>query len=229
MPYLGDYIGHLLSEITIARMHADIEAVRVAEFYAAHPLLRNMPVPRFRLPDVTIDVPVVIEHVEEDHPHHAPRGAPTMAAMRKTFDAVLAAHLATGRIAVTEKQKRKLNVNLRKRTASLTKPNEIAIDVNRIADHLARTAAKSLCASDGPLTTDRQAEFEKKLKNAARTELLKLRKPPARLNVLATTAEIREAGPSENLTHLHLKIIEESVEWTKIECDGEDIERLIIE
>jgi hypothetical protein len=210
-------------------MRADIEAVRVAEFYAAHPLLNKMPVPRFRLPDITIDVPVVIEEVEVEAAGSAPRGAPSMAAMLKTFDAVLSARLAKDRIAVTATQKRKLALNLRKRAASLTKPNEIAIDVNRVADALARTAAKSLSESGGPVKTERRTELEKKLKEAARGEFLKLRRPPARLNVLVTTAEIREAGPYENLTHVHLKITEESVEWTTIECDGEEIERLIIE
>jgi hypothetical protein len=37
----------------------------VAELYADHPLLRNMPVPRFRMPDVEIDVPVVVKDTEQ--------------------------------------------------------------------------------------------------------------------------------------------------------------------
>ncbi len=43
MPNLGDYLGQLLSEITLARMHADLESIRIAELYAAHPLLRTFP------------------------------------------------------------------------------------------------------------------------------------------------------------------------------------------
>ena len=31
MPYLGDYLGQLMAEIAIARMHADLETVRLAE------------------------------------------------------------------------------------------------------------------------------------------------------------------------------------------------------
>src|SRR3989442_8134315 len=71
MPYLGDYLGHLLSEITTARVQADLESVRIADLYASHPLLRHMAVPRFRLPNVTIDAPVVITRMEE-----APAGQP---------------------------------------------------------------------------------------------------------------------------------------------------------
>src|SRR5207244_4136858 len=68
MPYLGDYLGHLLSEITTARVQADLEAMRVAEMYASHPLLRSMPIPRFRLPNVTLDVPVAIDQLEPANP-----------------------------------------------------------------------------------------------------------------------------------------------------------------
>ena len=68
MPYLGDYVGHLLSEITIARVQADLEAVRMAELYANHPLLKHLPVPHFRLPTMTLDVPVVVSGMEEVKP-----------------------------------------------------------------------------------------------------------------------------------------------------------------
>src|SRR5437868_1648504 len=95
MPYLGDYIGHLLSEITIARMHADLESVRVAELYASHPLLRNMPVPHFRLPDVDLDIPVVVSKVEEAREGESSRGGSSVVDMRKAFDQVLKIRLAS--------------------------------------------------------------------------------------------------------------------------------------
>ena len=63
---LGDYIGRLLSEVTHARVQADIEAVRVAEVYSSHPLLRNFPVPRIRFSNVDMSVPVVISEVEDE-------------------------------------------------------------------------------------------------------------------------------------------------------------------
>ena len=88
MPKLGDYIGHLLSEIAIARMQADIESVRIAELYADHPLLRSMPVPRFRMPDVEIDVPVVVKGLEDSPFGESSHGTPPIAEIRKVFDKV---------------------------------------------------------------------------------------------------------------------------------------------
>lgn len=229
MPNLGDYLGQILSEITIARMHADIEAVRVAELYAGHPLLRHMPVPRFRLPNVEVDVPVVIKQMEEPWADKSPRGAPTLTDMRKAFNKVLTQRLSKKRIRLKPDHKKKLNSILDKKVVSLTQPIEIAIDVNRVADELANAASQTLTESGGPVDPGRRLKLEEKLKEAARIEFLKLRKPPTRLQALVTTAEIREAGPSEVITRLHLKITEEAFEWTTIESNGRKQDRLVPE
>lgn len=229
MPHLGDYLGQILSEITIARMHADIEAVRVAELYAGHPLLRNMPVPHFRLPNVEVDVPVIIKQMEEPQVGESPRGAPTLADMRKAFDKVLTQRLSKEGIRLKPDHKRKLNSILDEKAESLTQPIEIAINVNNVADELANTASETLTESGGPVDPARRSKLEEKLKEAARVEFLKLRKPPTRLQALVTTAEIREAGPSEAITRLHLKITEEAFEWTTIESNGRKQDRLVME
>ena len=229
MPHLGDYIGQLLSEITIARMQADIEAVRVAELYASHSLLRNMPVPHFRLPNVEMDVPVVVKQMEEERTGELPRGAPILSDMRKAFDKVLTERLSAERVRLKPEQKKKLKSVLDKKAVSLGRPAEIAVGVNRVADELTHTAFLTLTESGGPVDPARRPEMEEKLKEAARIEFLKMRKPPPRLQVLVTTGEIREAGPSEVVTRLHLKIIEEAVEWTTIESEGLKQDRLVIE
>ncbi len=229
MPHLGDYLGHILSEITIARMHADLEAVRVAELYASHPLLRNMPVPHFRLPNIEVDVPVVIKQMEEPRAGESPRGTPTLSAMRKAFNKILTQQLNKERIRLKPDQIKKLNSMLDKKEISLTQPIEIAIDINRVADELANEASEMLTEPGGPVDPKQRLGLKEKLKDTARVEFLKLRKPPTRLQALVTTAEIREAGPSEVITRLHMKINEEAVEWTTIESNGRMQDRLVPE
>src|SRR5438132_458461 len=68
MPALGEYLGTLLAEITSARLQADLEAARIAQLYASHPLLQHMPVPRFRLPSVSLDLPVAVEKIDPPPP-----------------------------------------------------------------------------------------------------------------------------------------------------------------
>jgi hypothetical protein len=229
VPYLGDYLGHLLSEITIARMKGDLESVRVAELYSSHPLLRNMPVPHFRLPDVELDVPVAIKQMEEEAAGGLPRGTPALTDMRRTFDRVLASTASEEGIHLTPKVNAKLRLMLNRKMTVLSQPNEIAVDVNRVADEMSNTAYQVMIEAAGPMEKAKQQMLEEKLKEASRLEFLKLRKPPARLQALVTTAEIREAGPSEAVTRIHLKITEESFEWTTIESEGKKQDKLVIE
>jgi hypothetical protein len=208
-------------------MQADIEAVRVAELYSSHPLLRNMPIPHFRLPTVELDVPVAIKKMEEPQRETAPRGTPTLAETRVVFDKVLAKTLSEERIRLKPEQTRTLKTALDKKVVSLTQPAEVAVDVNRVAKELSQTASRTLVASG--LDAKTRANLEEKISELARVEFLNLRKQPTRLQVLVNTSEIREAGPIEAITRIHLKITEEAFEWTSIESDGKTEDRLIIE
>ncbi len=232
MPYLGDYLGQLLSEITIASMQADLEAVRLAELYAGHPLLRHMPVPHFRLPDVEIEVPIVIKQMEEQTPETPIRGAPNVEELRKTFNEVLEKQLEKTNIRLTSDIEKKLKAALDENIAVAAQPPEVAVDVKHIADSLAKLTSRLLSSqkvafeSTGAKSVE---NFEAELKEAARVEFLKLRRPPPRLLALVTTGELREAGPSENLTRFRLKITEQAVEWTTIESEGQKQDRLVPE
>jgi hypothetical protein len=61
MSSLGDVLGAIMADLTTARRIADEQSVRIAEFYRSEPLLEGVSIPRVRLPEVTIDLPVLIE------------------------------------------------------------------------------------------------------------------------------------------------------------------------
>lgn len=65
MPTLGDVIGGFLSDVAQARVRADLEAVKIAQIYSADPILRHLSVPRVRLPEVIIDIPVVVVDISQ--------------------------------------------------------------------------------------------------------------------------------------------------------------------
>lgn len=60
---LNDYIGSLVSSVADARAQADMQTVRIAEAYAAHPLLKHFSVPRMRIGDVELSVPIGIQNL----------------------------------------------------------------------------------------------------------------------------------------------------------------------
>lgn len=241
MPFLGDYLGQLLSEITLARLHADLETVRLAELYASHPLLRHLPVPHVRLPEVELEVPVVIRQSEEPRTGESPRGGVKVGELRQAFDRVLEAHLASTGAPLARAVRERLKSALDDRAKSLDQPSEIAIDIGRVAEEFTATAMRIMSESEPrrevpPPTTPREASpapppslRETDLRETAKLAFLKLRKPPPRLLALVTSSEIREAGPAESLTRLRLKVTEQGVEWTTIEFEGKPVDRLVPE
>lgn len=232
MPYLGDYLGHIMSEITIARLQADLEAIRLAELYASHPLLRHLPVPHFRLPTVTLDVPVVIKEMDEAKKGESPRGGVVLPAMRESFDRLLALHLDSADLKLSATEERALDRALDQTLSRLALPPDVSISVTLIADELVLTVIRALGDPErkgSTVESGRLTKLAEELKSAVRLEFLNLRKAPPRLLVLVTTAEVREAGPKELLTHLHLSISEEALEWTAIESQGRSYDRLVPE
>jgi hypothetical protein len=227
MPYLGDYLGHLLSELAIARMQSDVETVRIAELYAAHPLLRTMPVPHVRLSDVDLEVPVLIEDVEAPRAGESPRGGPSVPEVRKVFDRVLTSHLAELGVAMTPAARRTLASALHQRIALQTGPTETAVDVHRLADGLSEIATRAIAALRPKAAAT--PDDGRALKAAARIAFLELRKPPPRLKVLVTSSELRERGTPENVTKVRLRVTEQGVEWTTVEVGGATRDQLVPE
>ena len=231
MPLLGDYLGQLLSEIAMARMRADLETIRLAELYATHPLLRTMPVPHLRLPEIDLDIPVLIRASEEPREGASPRGGASFAVMRQKFDEVFVTYLATARIALSPVEARRLRAALDEREAAGV-PTEVSVDVSRVADDLIATALRILDeVKPRPIEAEPliPASLEAELRDALRIEFLKLRTPPPRLSVLVTSAELREAGTAENVIRLRLKVSEQGLEWTTTAPDGRRPDRLVPE
>lgn len=231
MAYLGDYIGNLLAEITIARMQGDLETVRIAELYATHPLLRTMPVPHVRIPDIELDLPVLVGGVDEAKPGEPPRGGIPSRDLRSKFEEILSAHLEATKVSMPQDARAKLSIALEKRLASRRLPLEVAVGSNQLADELAELASKAI--ADGKPGGEAEqlsaAEHAQQLGGAARLAFLELRKSPPRVRVLVSSAEIREAGTAENVTRIRLKISEQGVEWASVESEGKRRDQLVPE
>jgi hypothetical protein len=224
MPYLGDYLGHLLAEVTIARVQADLEAVRVAELYASHPLLKNMPVPHFRLPTMTLDVPVAVKEMEEAKPGTSPRGGVDLPVLRERFARILDQNLERAEIKLSSRERENLDQELDRSLSRVVSIPYVSASATHVADDLVSTTIKAL---QGPsVEAPKLEKLTSELGAAARKELASTRSAPPRLMVLVTTAELREAGPRELLAQLHLSISEEALEWSVTESQGQSRTRL---
>lgn len=65
MPRLNQILGALMADIASARHLADQHTILLAKKYHEDPLLRNLSVPRIRLPEVVVDLPLLVERCGE--------------------------------------------------------------------------------------------------------------------------------------------------------------------
>ena len=65
MADLGDLIGSLMVGLIRARRMADEQTAVLAEYYRSIPLLEGLSVPRIRVPELTVEIPMIIEKYVE--------------------------------------------------------------------------------------------------------------------------------------------------------------------
>jgi hypothetical protein len=227
MPTLADLIGQLLAGVTRARLLADLETIRVAELYSSHPYLKHFAIPRFRLPNVEITVPLVIREVEESEPSAPPSGLVASEVKAAALRAVYA-QLEKHKITLTQEDKKKLDAGLEANIARIIRPEETAIDVT----HLSRELVDGLLSVLKSLKAAKDVQFENwrpELYYSTKIHLINIRKSPPQIKILAETAKVKEAAPKEILTVLKFTMGEDAMEWTVIEKDGEEEDRLIPE
>ena len=212
MPKLGEFIGALLSDAVQARVRADLEAVRIAEAYSGHDLLKHLPVPRFRLPDITVDFPVLVSAVDGVPGDAGGRsfGQPTAAEISKSVRDGLG---GSGiRLARADADKVTAAAVERARTLFETGP-QMLLSPSRVSSELA--AAVVHAVSTAP-KRDLPNERLQALETATRASLsallaTKLLEAPS-LQVMVTSGEIKSHGDNDSVLRVRLTISEDAYE-----------------
>lgn len=222
MPYLGDFLGLLAREVTLARLHADTEAVRVAELYAADPLLKSFPIPRFRLPAVNLHLSVAVQAMDEVHP--GPQV--DLSKVKPLFDAILDARLEEAGHALTPDAHSTIDDAVATALEDLTADPSRTVGSWAIAKTLT-DAAHSALSQYEPFAGTKFDPQQLNLLPALEAAFIPIRMPPSRLTVAVTAAQLNEAG--ENVVHLDLTLSEDSMEWTTLNPDDPASAKLVPE
>ena len=216
----------------MARVRADLEAVRVAELYANHPLLKHMPVPRFRLPAVKIDVPVLIRG--EDEPDSPPRMVAGEAAEK--FLEILGSVLSDNDLLLLDDERESI-----RRAAVLTidehlkLPADISGSVSGAVTDLVKIAITTIrprlqADSEGEEAERLLASVRTRLRQRVMTAFIRYLASPRRLEAEMITSHVKEAGSAEVLAKVRMEVSEDGIEWaTVVGGDGELEERLVDE
>jgi len=229
MPKLEEYIGSLVSSITNARVMSDIQTVKVAEEYAKHNLLKHFSIPRMRIDDIEMTIPIALDEVnEKTQTEYEPIN-------NTKFNALVYKELVNnmGLPALPSK----ISQNFRKKIAQHTKTLEQNIRINKNLNSLT-TYIHELTAIIG-------LELEKKLPNlkleikkvdgveklqnilSKEVRIISQKKVIEDLNVIIESHKLREQKP-ENIIYIKLKISEDGMEWNRTENNEGMIEEKLL-
>jgi hypothetical protein len=225
---LEQYLGGLISSVTTGRALADMQSLKVAQDYARNSLLAHFPVPRMRIQNVEITVPVAVEELRMTAIDHY--DLPD----RKAFVSLVYNEILQG-----------LGMrNLRRENARAVRDaleghfDILKAQLSVIGEHalskFASAVAMTVMEIAGgaqPAEPAVRARLAERLEKLAR-EQARLRPGSESIGSLQVTVEahkLREQRP-ENLVHIKLSIVEEGVEWHVIEAsDGTTVSKLLPE
>lgn len=225
MPNLGDFIGGLIGEVALARFRADAETARIAEMYASHELLKHFSVPRYRLPEVNIEVPAIFPDGEVDTEMPGKlRPNQVLPLFESAFEQTLARQgisiLPTAPWRKTLRNR--INRELREILGSDLQPT-----ADQIAEKLLGAVGKV------PNISKEVKETLPKIATEMRRDLMQrillARASATRIQVMVNTASIREVSDPDRIVRLRLSLREDSVEWVTIETEQGPKQRLVPE
>ncbi len=226
MTKLEDYIGGLVASLTSARVLSDMQTVKVAEQYNNHDLLRHFAVPRMRLDEVELTVPVAMDKVEQ--PEGEAAAFDNTAFNSKVYQELLTYYGLNS-------LPNDLSQKVRSEIAALTRKLEDSITgqgtytLAKYVEELqlvARIIEEEMKERINRIEEEFRVYFERELAAALVTmnddEL-------AELCVIVESHKLREIAP-ENLIYIKIKVNEEGMEWDRLEdSDGNVQSRLLPE
>lgn len=218
MSELSETLGHLLCEITRARMAADRESVRIARQYAEDDggLLRHFPVPRMRMPQLELTLPVVVSHIPQGY---VAKVAPDMlvsalSANLKEALKGLAIHVSTTDIRKIVRADANLSQGLVSDQLPTLLTEQLHDHTRRLVE---RQLAKAAAGNGEAVPASQSAERFKEIAAIIRTQVNRtldaLPQRPVGISVDARTQQVKEVNQGGSFClSLKLNVTEEGLD-----------------
>ncbi len=208
MADLGDLLGSLMSGVIRARRMADEQTAALAEYYKSNPLLEGLSVPRIRIPELTIDMPMLIEN------HMEGQGGEMEdpAKIAHAVNAQLKTTLARNNIKVAATFNRTF-IDGVTRQLELVKQSGAPIMKETVARSVQNAFAATLTKTKTPLTATNKETIARDLR--ARVSTVSFAKEPVTPSIVANikTADVKEQASNTSVVRLKITLKEEGLEW----------------
>ncbi len=222
MADLGVVLGAIISGVVHARRIADEESAAVAEHYKDNPLLSGMSIPRVRLPEVTIDIPMLIDAHDDGEPDQVADSSVIRTAVNKELKASLEREGLSVTAADLKKFDTLLNQQLAKASAptAYRSPRETII---RATEEAFSATLRDKVVSKGTLSAAGRIASNLRF-SASGSALSKVGRAP-RIDTSIVTAEVKDKSSQANVSRLRLTLKEEGLEWSIGENDDGTVSR----
>lgn len=214
MAKLGEFIGALLADAVQARVRADMEALKIAEAYSGHELLRHMPVPRFRLPDISVDFPVMVDEVVGEGGESQLFSPPPRTELTKLVRRALIAST----IKLNPLERQQLYASVYKKSNELLDAGPQALlgsqaVANAVGDTATAAVKRTLARRhDNDVEQPNLAALDSAIKNSIKGLLLQRLTASPHLRVNVASSAIKSHGDSDSLVRVRLTISEDAYE-----------------
>lgn len=228
---LGDYIGKIISEVAMARVQADIESIKIAELYASNPLLKHMPIPKMKLPNIEVNIPIIISEVD-DLENDVERDKLGSVEIGNISSKVVSDTLLTKNIKLTTEESKILKDSLAKSAKQLKSHAVKGFSTSSISKSMKSDALdviKGLKSVKETINEKELIELGKIIESDVTDNLISKRKAPARIKIMPITSAMQNSQSLDTLTKLKLSLTEECIEWTSIEDDDKSDSILVPE
>lgn len=229
MPTLNEYIGSLVSSITNARVMSDIQTVTVAEEYAKHHLLQHFSIPRLRIDDIEMTIPIALDDTEQKTvTRYEPlnRDKFTDLALQAMQTSAGVPKFSAGLFRQIQSEVNKL---VRILDQSIQLLNNLA-PFRQFTNDIIFYFIEKYTASGKYIRKKVDPELMIAALEKALTPEIKAvtqHKTLDNLNVIVEAHKLREQKP-ENLIYIKLKIKEDGMEWNRTENNKGEIERKLL-
>jgi len=245
MADLAELVGTLLAGLTHARRIADEESAAIAEYYKTNPLLESMSVPRVRVPELTLEIPVLIESHDEGEDDEPASISQIMEELVSALNSAAQHEDVSTRTQKYGAFRADFTKNLERSLNRLKLPPGVQVKrfppeaIARCADRAfvaaEREERKRLHRSTPPSGDDEEPTFSSRqaeeirldLQQAANSAALRKVGTRPRLTAEIMTAEVKERSDPGSVTHLKITMREEGLEWTTTEASDGSIARTL--
>lgn len=233
MADLGELVGTLLASLAHARRMADEETAAIAEYYKSNPLLEGMSVPRIRVPELSLELPILIESIEEGEADQPREINPIVDHLKETLNrsagkdgiAVRSASYREFRAAFEKHLRRQLermspaaSVDAKRfpPEAVARAADEAFMRARRDEERARVRAARDPDVELEPLvfTAEQVSEARADIRRAANDVALKSEGTRPRINAEIMTAHVKERADAGSVARLKIVMREEGLEWT---------------